>query len=210
PVPRWFSKPRTGRRKESRNMLYNPDTTLRPLLRHRCRNPHCGAALREPTENRLDAFCCPGCFANFYRSRCLVCERPIAQKTKPRQICDRTKCRGEFRRHPERFRGTRYLASGLSQISAGSAHFTGLKNGQKRDRPFRVIAGRVPHPINLQVPLDPELRARLNRLHSRVRGAPRARREARRIAVEVEIFDPEDWEPATSSDGVEVLVTRRT
>ena len=192
-------------------MLYNPNTALRPLLRHHCRNPRCGAALREPTENRLDAFCCAGCFKNFYRSRCLVCERPISQKTKPRRVCDRQKCRAEFRRHSGRLGGTRYLASGLSQISARNPVKSGIKNGSLADRPFRIIAGPVPPPINLQIPLDPEFAARLDRLHSRIAEAAGAvdRRALWRTAVAAEVFDNgRTWRTVVSPDWVAAQVTR--
>jgi hypothetical protein len=73
-------------------------------LRHHCRNPRCGGKLQRPTNNRLDAFCCRGCFDSYYRSRCLVCEQPFRRKTERRQVCNRSKCRHEFQRHRERFR----------------------------------------------------------------------------------------------------------
>src|SRR5262249_1023278 len=37
-------------------------------------------------------------------------------------------------------------------------------------RPFRIIAGPIPAEINLRIPLDPELAARLDRAHAVYRG----------------------------------------
>jgi hypothetical protein len=172
-------------------VLYKPSSPPQPVSpiapRRRCRHPRCAAKLKQPTDNRLDAFCCVGCFDSYYRSRCFVCERLIAQKTKPRRVCDRQKCRGEFRRHPERFSGARYPASGLSQISLGSAHSTGLKFGQKGDRPFRIVAGPALSSTALRLtslPLDPEFVARLDRAHATyVENRAKAKRSAARRAL---------------------------
>src|SRR6266576_3403052 len=48
-------------------------------LRHYCRNSRCRTKLREPVENEHAAFCCRGCFEQFYRSRCAVCERDLSR-----------------------------------------------------------------------------------------------------------------------------------
>jgi hypothetical protein len=138
-------------------------------LRHRCRNPHCGLKLKRPTDNPRDAFCCRACFERFYRSRCLVCERPIERKTKRRQICNRSKCRHEFQRHRERFSSTRYQTSVLGHNGIGSAHSTGLKTGSKVGRPFRLAAGPALSSTALRLaalPLDPGLAARLERANT--------------------------------------------
>src|SRR6516165_921120 len=137
-------------------------------LRHRCRNPHCGLKLKRPVDNPRDAFCCRACFERFYRSRCLVCERPIERKTKRRQICNRSKCRHEFQRHRERFFSTRYQTSVLGHNGVGSAHSTGLKTGSKVGRPFRLVAGPALSSTSLRLaglPLIPELAARLERIN---------------------------------------------
>ena len=47
-------------------------------LRHRCRNAgHCGQKLPEPVDSARRAFCCRGCYDQFYRKRCVACERSI-------------------------------------------------------------------------------------------------------------------------------------
>jgi hypothetical protein len=142
------------------------------LVRHRCRNPRCGAKLKRPTEDRLDAFCCQGCFDGFYRFRCLVCEQSIRQQPKRRRlVCTRSKCRHEFQRHRERFRGARYPTSVLGLNDARSAHFTGLKIGSLAGRPYRQIAGPELNPTSLRLaslPLDPDTAARIRRANERV------------------------------------------
>jgi hypothetical protein len=55
-------------------------------LRHRCRNPHCRSKLREPVENEHHAFCCRGCYDNFYFTRCRVCEKPLRDNSGGRRI----------------------------------------------------------------------------------------------------------------------------
>ena len=172
-------------------MLYRPTSAPLPAPvigpRHRCRNLRCGAKLKHPSDNPRDAFCCSTCFESFYRSRCLVCERPIARKTERRQVCDRQKCRGQFRRHREQFLGTRYPASVLSHNGLGSADKSGLKIGTFGDRPFRIVAGPTLSPTALRLaslPLDHELAARLERAHrSHVEARAKAKRSAARAAL---------------------------
>ena len=80
-------------------MLYNPDTDRRlDLLRHRCRNPRCHSKLPEPVSNPREAFCTRGCYSQFYRKRCLVCEKAIEQPSRgTRLICEKAKCRNAWR-----------------------------------------------------------------------------------------------------------------
>jgi hypothetical protein len=158
------------------------------LLRHRCRHLSCGLKLKHgPTDNRLDAFCCQGCFDSHYRSRCLVCERPFTRKTERRQVCDRSKCRHEFQRHRERFSSTRYPASVLGHNGSRSADKSGLKIGTFGGRPFRIVAGPTLNPASLRLaslPLDPELVARLDRAHATyVENRAKTKRSAARRAL---------------------------
>jgi hypothetical protein len=70
-------------------------------LRHYCRNSHCRAKLPTPVESPHKAFCCRGCFESFYRTRCLVCEKP---KHHPRrQLCGHINCKKEKARFPHLF-----------------------------------------------------------------------------------------------------------
>jgi hypothetical protein len=140
-----------------------------PGTRHHCRNPRCGAKLKPAVENPRDAFCCAGCFGAYYRGRCLVCERPFKRKTRRRQVCDRQQCRGQFRRHRERFLGARYLPSVLSHNGSGSADSTGLKIDDKAGRPFRIVAGPALSPAAFRLaalPLEPSFAARIERANA--------------------------------------------
>ena len=101
-------------------MLSRPETSNTQRgdsLRQRCRNPRCRGKLKLPTYNVRDAFCCRGCFTGFYRSRCLVCEEPIVRKTEGQRLCQRPKCRNEFRRDRARFHSVRYPVMPPSQTS---------------------------------------------------------------------------------------------
>ena len=67
------------------------------VLRHYCRNPRCRSKLSDPVENPREAFCCRGCYRQFYRSRCLMCERTMERKTGNQRLCGRRKCKNAFR-----------------------------------------------------------------------------------------------------------------
>ena len=67
-------------------------------LRQRCRNPQCRAKLPASVGNAREAFCSRGCHARFFRTRCRVCEGPIAQPTRgTRLICNKAKCKSTWR-----------------------------------------------------------------------------------------------------------------
>jgi hypothetical protein len=69
-------------------------------LRHYCRNPRCGAKLKKPVENPRAAFCCRGCFASYFRRRCLVCEETYERATEHQKLCSRRKCRRNYNKNP--------------------------------------------------------------------------------------------------------------
>jgi hypothetical protein len=165
----------------SRN--FDPPQQDNPPVRHRCRNPRCGAKLRLPVTNPRDAFCAAGCFTAFYRRRCLVCERAIIRGTERQRLCGRQKCKGEFRRHKERFFPTRYPPSGLSPNASRNPIKSALKTRSKAGRGFVQTAGPELSPIAFglaTLPLDPELVARLERAH---RNYFEHRRRAKRLAA---------------------------
>jgi hypothetical protein len=64
---------------------------------HYCRQ--CRAKLLAPVDNARQAFCSPGCHANFFRTRCRVCEGPIEQPARGgvRFTCNRAKCKRAWR-----------------------------------------------------------------------------------------------------------------
>ena len=62
------------------------------------------ASSSRPVENLHRAFCCRGCFEQFYRTRCLVCETPKHHQR--RLLCGHIKCRREKARFPHLFQWT--------------------------------------------------------------------------------------------------------
>jgi hypothetical protein len=153
------------------------------FIRRRCRNPRCIAKLKRETDRPRDAFCCAGCFEQYFRTICLVCERPMRQKAAQQRFCS-NRCRSTFRRHPEQF-WSRFTppARGVADATRkalGSAHSTGLKTGTKRGRPPRIVAGPGTDldPINLAI--DAEAFAHVRRLNHR-------------HWAEVTLIGPRDW-----------------
>jgi hypothetical protein len=81
----------------------------------------------------------------------------------------------------------------LSHNGSRSAHFTGLKIGQKVGRPFRQVAGPELTPSAFRcaaLPLDLEVARRLDRAQA---GHLKARAEARRAAAATAAIRPRDW-----------------
>src|SRR5262249_59867357 len=101
-------------------------------LRHRCRNPRCRMKLSAPTENEHRAFCTRGCYEQFYRSRCRVCERDLRKSGKrgdaARLYCRApARCKQEADKWPERYAYGQSAAFPATKLR--SAHSTGLKFG---------------------------------------------------------------------------------
>src|SRR5262245_21098940 len=60
--------------------------------RYYCRNrPRCGCRLKVSTANPRDAFCTRSCWQQFYRHRCLVCEREMPRNAEHQKVCHRSK-----------------------------------------------------------------------------------------------------------------------
>ena len=70
--------------------------------RTRCRNPRCRGNLPEPVDNPHAAFCTRGCWQQYHRTHCCVCERPIEQPKRggERRLCKRRVCRLELDKWP--------------------------------------------------------------------------------------------------------------
>jgi hypothetical protein len=64
-------------------------------LRHHCRR--CKQKLKEPIENPRSAFCCRGCYRQFFAKRCLVCEKEIRRTAGHQKLCGSLACRREYR-----------------------------------------------------------------------------------------------------------------
>jgi hypothetical protein len=66
--------------------------------RHYCRK--CRVKLPEPVENEHHAFCTKACYDQFYRKRCLACEKPL--RTARRSFCPKpAKCANLVRTWPQ-------------------------------------------------------------------------------------------------------------
>ena len=113
-------------------------------LRQMCR--YCRSKLKAPVENEHHGFCARGCYSSFYRSRCLVCEEPIRRKNDRQKFgSGHAVCRSEYKRFPHVYnypKGPNPSHPTSTSIEGGrSAHFMGLKTGDKSDRGWRQIAG---------------------------------------------------------------------
>jgi len=122
----------------------NRDTPDKP--RHYCRNLRCRAKLPTPVENEHHAFCCQGCHSSFYRSRCLVCEEPIRRKNERQRFGSGHKtCEQEYRRFPHVYDLPKHEPPQppvRCTTGSRSAHSTGLKGGDRADRPpFNCLRG---------------------------------------------------------------------
>jgi hypothetical protein len=112
-------------------------TTERTL----CRNPRCRSKLPAPVENPRSAFCVRGCFRQFYRSRCLVCERPMERKTERKQLCGRPRCKSEFRALQQREMLGSYLLSTSAPNASGNPIKQGVSAPLKPGPRYRIVAG---------------------------------------------------------------------
>ena len=108
-----------------------------------CRNPRCGLKLREPVENTHAAFCVRGCWEQFHRQRCVVCERPKDQKRgRIRLVCERRLCRAELKKWPDQYQPFAHkVRAGTLPNNARSADRTGTKTCAKGLRGWYWVEG---------------------------------------------------------------------
>jgi hypothetical protein len=69
-----------------------------------CRAPRCRTRVNQWRDNPSARFCCRGCFDQYFRQRCIVCERDMVRKTEQQLLCGKRKCAAELRTWPERYR----------------------------------------------------------------------------------------------------------
>lgn len=74
--------------------------------RHYCRNARCRAKMKSPVTNPNAAFCCAGCFDQYHRERCVVCDGAIRQPNGGgvRYLCGRRVCRATYLPNPKFYR----------------------------------------------------------------------------------------------------------
>jgi hypothetical protein len=156
-------------------------------LRHYCRNQRCRSKLKEPTDSLPNAFWTRGCLTSFYRTRCLVCERPTdgplpdgsarSARTERRRLCGRRQCAADFRRDRAHFLGRWHIPSDSTNA---------LKTSVKPASFWRVVAGPPLSPVSLRLatlPLSPHLAAEQDRQQQQYEDHHRKlRRAARRAA----------------------------
>lgn len=146
---------------------------LESAPRHYCRNLRCRSRLKLEVENPRHAFCCRGCFTTFHRLRCVVCERPT--KTGRAEICHRPKCRYALRQWPHVYRfprGKKHTdreSPVRRKVASRSAHFTGIKSGDKDARAWRQVAGPELSPRSFTLATLPtDTVARIERLNEKI------------------------------------------
>ena len=107
-------------------------------VRHQCRNPRCRSKLPAPVTNPRKAFCTRGCYASFYRKRCLICECEMERKTERQLICGKRRCRDALQ---ARIGLGRYLPTSACVSPLENPIKMGIKSGVANDRPWRIAAG---------------------------------------------------------------------
>jgi hypothetical protein len=140
-------------------------------LRHYCRNPKCRTKLTTPADNPHKAFCAAGCYSQFYRNRCIVCEKELPAGRSDRRFCRKPGCRHQYRRNPPLYAAPEVKTGqgvGCADLALRNPIKSGTKTGDLLDRPWRIVAGPKMTATSLQfatIPLDPTLAARLTRTH---------------------------------------------
>jgi hypothetical protein len=114
-------------------------------LRHHCRR--CRLKLKEPVENPRSAFCCRGCYRQFFAKRCLVCEKQIERTAGHQKLCRSVACRRGYRdivahRIEGKFGAKPQCASDGASPSTNPIEI-GVRGPEKADRPWRVVAGTL-------------------------------------------------------------------
>ena len=110
-------------------------------VHHRCRNPRCKTWLKEPVDNRRDAFCCARCEVGFYRTHCRVCESELGEtkRSSRRELCGRRRCQNQFRSFRAQFFSVWYPNAIRASKPEKSSTKSTLKTGIKSDRGFAPL-----------------------------------------------------------------------
>lgn len=112
--------------------------------RIRCRNQRCRSKLPIPTDNHHKAFCSRYCYDQFYRLKCVVCEKDLPEEAAGRTLCSARQCRLDYRNFRQSYDFGYSEPDGHPgpdcKTDARSAHFTGVKSAQKAPG-ARIIAG---------------------------------------------------------------------
>jgi hypothetical protein len=138
-------------------------------LRHHCRR--CRLKLKEPVENPRSAFCCRGCYRQFFAKRCLVCEKKMERTAGHQKLCRSVACRRGYRdiiahRIEGKFGSKPQCSSDGASPSANPIKI-GVCGAEKIDRPRRLVAGFLSDADSrlASLPIDKVTKARVDRLN---------------------------------------------
>jgi hypothetical protein len=147
--------------------------TARPMfetqLRHHCRR--CRIKLKEPVENPRSAFCCRGCYRQFFAKRCLVCETEMERTAGHQKLCGSAACRRGYRDIVAHQTEGKFGAKPQSTSDVVGPSANPIKKGvcgaEEIDRPRRLVAGFLTDPeFRLaSLPIDKATAARVDRLN---------------------------------------------
>jgi hypothetical protein len=127
--------------------------------RHFCRN--CRSKFKALVESDHRAFCCRGCHAQFYRKRCVVCERSIERTVHNRRLCERRKCGADFRAFPHLYVYRLDDPSSASKPTSETPGFIGSITPIRRHIAGPKLSARSFALATL--PLEPKFAARIAR-----------------------------------------------
>ena len=170
--------------------------------RHYCRNRHCRAKLKTPTDNLHRAFCVRGCYQQFYRNRCVVCEKELPPGRSDRRFCRKPSCRNQYRRNPVLFdfgEPKTGHSTGPADLALKSPIKSGAFCGLEPDRPWRIAAGPKISASNYHcatVPLDPERAKRTAAANDQDRIRSEIAWNERRPHSPVDVTTHSRWQPS--------------
>jgi hypothetical protein len=207
--------------------LTSPSENEDRNLRQRCRNPHCRAKLPAPAANQRDAFCCRGCYAAFYHSRCVICEEVMERKSGNQKVCGRRKCRAALK---ARTSHSDFNSSDISKARAVAIPPTGIdaavrhsgsnspdiskaKSPLRTDRAWTIVAGPKLSPSQLHCATVPDgpggswKGGEYRRIEAKNRTALTAAEQAW-VEADGGYFTDADWREVVSPDGARCWMTR--
>jgi hypothetical protein len=111
-------------------------------VRHYCR--HCRTRLKVPVESEHHGFCARGCYASFYRSRCLVCEEPIRRKNEGQKFgSGHAVCRSKYRRFQHVYNPSGYHPTAAVRGGLKNPIKTGIKTAVRTNRQWPINLARL-------------------------------------------------------------------
>jgi hypothetical protein len=175
-------------------------------MRQMCRNPGCGTKLKAPVENKHHAFCTAGCYQQFFRHRCVVCEEPMERSAAAwhQRTCGKRECRKTLRKSGSREQ-YRYPSARSVFSAPRSADEMGVKiPWRERSRVWKAVAGPELSHINLIVPLDPDTARRVADANARFQAEGVLDRKERAAIEEFEKIQAgrklSEWAPTAKAD----------